>query len=130
MKKIILCNCCLALATVLVMSTGTVRAESSVPARYAVDRSDGDVVAQPVRWRSGYYGRGYSGRGYYGRSYGYYGGPYGAYYGNRYYAPRARYYAPYGGYGYGYRGGYYGPRYGYGYPYGAARVGPVRVFWR
>ena len=39
----------------------------------------------------------------------------------------------YGGYGYGYRGNYYGtPRFGYyDYPYGgAARVGPMRFYWR
>jgi hypothetical protein len=79
------------------------------------------TVYRPIGWRGRSYGRPYAGY--------YYGPPRG-----RYYARYPGSYDPsYGGYGYGYPGSYYGtPRFGYyDYPYGgAARVGPVRVFWR
>lgn len=117
--------CSVALATVLMACAASADAQSTRAIAAVESRSaQPDSAFHTVGWRNGYYGRGY----------GYYGRPYAGYY-----APRARYYqryyAPYdAGYGYGNPGGYYGPGYGvgyrYGYPYGAARVGPVRVFWR
>jgi hypothetical protein len=96
-------------------SSNEVGSSSPAPAKmltYSPGRAEG-VEARNVVWGRRYYGRPYVG----------------------YYSPAPRYYSGYRGYYQPYYGGYpdyYGPpRYrNYNYPYGAARVGPVRVFWR
>ncbi len=81
------------------------------------------VPVQTVAWRGRYYRPSY-----------YYGAPRARYYARypSYYDNYNSYYGSpyYGGYGEVYRGGYYGRPGYYGYPYGAARVGPLRFYWR
>ncbi len=91
------------------------------PSTVSASQPQLQIVYRPISWRGRYDARRYAGYNY--------GPPRG-----RFYARYPSYYDPYyGGYGYGYRGYYYGtPRFGYyDYPYGgAARVGPLRIYWR